>query len=87
MILPVHDGIRAHVTRLLSTLFALDESALPHDPRVPMQLVPLPAGIAVDPAGAFELRVRPGRAPAPTHATADAAARALGPVRGDSRAT
>jgi arginyl-tRNA synthetase len=29
MILPVHDGIRAHVTRLLSTLFALDESALP----------------------------------------------------------
>jgi isopenicillin-N epimerase len=38
----------------------LDESALPHDPRVPMQLVPLPAGIAVDPAGAFELQARVG---------------------------
>src|SRR4051812_32903030 len=29
MILPVHDRLRAHVTRLLSTLYAIDESAAP----------------------------------------------------------
>jgi arginyl-tRNA synthetase len=29
MILPVHDRIRAHATRLLGTLYALDEAALP----------------------------------------------------------
>ena len=29
MILPVHDGIRAHVTRLLSALYALDGPSLP----------------------------------------------------------
>src|SRR5437870_10471670 len=29
MILPVHDRLRAHVARLLSTLYSLDESALP----------------------------------------------------------
>src|SRR3954471_20384570 len=27
MILPVHDRLRAHVTRLLSTLYAIDDSA------------------------------------------------------------
>src|SRR5688500_2963891 len=29
MILPVHDSLRAHMTRLLSTLYAIDESAMP----------------------------------------------------------
>ncbi len=29
MILPVHDSVRAHVARLLTTLYALDETALP----------------------------------------------------------
>ena len=29
MILPVHDSLRAHVTRLLTTLYTLDEGALP----------------------------------------------------------
>ena len=29
MILPVHDRLRAHVARLLSTLYSIDESALP----------------------------------------------------------
>src|SRR5262245_43808438 len=29
MILPVHDGVRAHVARLLTTLYALDSTALP----------------------------------------------------------
>src|SRR5712691_11527625 len=29
MILPVHDRVRAHVARLLTTIYSLDESALP----------------------------------------------------------
>src|SRR3954469_24922695 len=29
MILPVHDRLRAHVTRLLSTLYAIDDSVAP----------------------------------------------------------
>src|SRR3954468_9196791 len=29
MILPVHDRLRAHITRLLITLYAIDESAAP----------------------------------------------------------
>jgi arginyl-tRNA synthetase len=29
MILPVHDSVRAHVTRLLTTIYALDETTLP----------------------------------------------------------
>ena len=29
MILPVHDSVRAHVARLLTTLYALDETTVP----------------------------------------------------------
>src|SRR6188768_4274763 len=29
MILPVHDSVRAHIARMLKTLYALDDAALP----------------------------------------------------------
>jgi isopenicillin-N epimerase len=44
----------------VAAALGIEESALPHDPRVPMQLIPLPDGVAVAPAAAVDLQARIG---------------------------
>ena len=66
MILPVHDSVRAHVARLLTTIYALDEASLP---TVALEYPPNRELGDLGTPVAFELarRLRAEGAPAPTH--------------------
>src|SRR5512134_3746486 len=76
MILPVHDSVRAHVARLLTTLYALDEAALP---TIALDYPPTRDLGDLGTPVAFELARRLRKAP---RAIAQEVADAFGPLDG-----
>ena len=76
MILPVHDSVRAHVARLLATLYALDETTLP---TVALEYPPSRDLGDLGTPVAFELARRLRKAP---RAIAQEIAGAFGPLEG-----
>src|ERR1700704_2839185 len=79
MILPVHDRLRGHVARLLTTLYALDESSSPPPPPIALEYPPNRELGDLGTPVAFELARRLRKAP---RAIAQEIAGAFGSLEG-----
>src|ERR1700716_1807615 len=79
MILPVHDRLRAHVARLLTMLYSLDESSSPPPPPIALEYPPNRELGDLGTPVAFELARRLRKAP---RAIAQEIAGAFGSLEG-----